>query len=379
MNIKRFIARSTQDALRMVKEEMGTDAVILRTRTIHPEGHGSEGAGETIEVTAAVDYDTPAKTQQREKHTGARALIERYENLEAQVREIRDLLWSIEAGAILQPDTVLDPAFRGTYACFKDFGLKGEIIRSLLKKMMPADSRETEKENQASLKEGLLNILKNIRTGGELVGGAEQSIHAFIGPTGVGKTTTLAKLAARTAIEQGKKVALITIDTFRIAAVNQLETYARIMGVPMEVASTRGELRQAIARHGDCDHLFVDTVGRSPRDTKEIDQLMKMLHVSKQIHSYLVLSATTDLRQLLLAETRFRALPYDSYIFTKLDEVEDSSPMINFLLCQSRPVSYFTTGQQVPEDVEPASKKRLAKVILSGRSGTMSSIGYEVH
>jgi len=379
MNIKRFVARNTQEALRMVKEEMGTEAVILRTRTIHRGGEKSGDGREVIEVTAAVDYDVPSQYRHQKGDPGARALLERYENLEAQIREIRDLLWSIEAGAVLQPETILDSGVRGQYGYLKDFGIKGEIIRSLLRKMVPSDAEKTAAQGQEGLKQSLVNILKNINMGGEVAGGSGQAIHAFIGPTGVGKTTTLAKLAARTAIEQGKKVALITVDTFRIAAVNQLETYARIMGIPMEVASTRMELRKAIARHGDCDHLFVDTVGRSPRDTREIDQLMDLLKISKKIHGYLVLSATTDLHQLLLAETKFRALPYESYIFTKLDEVEDASPMVNFLLCQSRPVAYFTTGQQVPEDVEPASKKRLAKIILSGRSGTTMSTGYGVH
>ena len=363
----------------MVKEELGSEAVILRTRTIHREGGGSEDARESIEVTAAVDYDLAPQVQEKRRDTGARTLIERYDSLEAQIKEIRDLLWSIEAGAVLQPDTVFHPALRGNYAGFKNFGIKGEIIRSLLRKMMPAEPEEAEKENREGLKQSLANILKNIHTGGEVAGESGQSIHAFIGPTGVGKTTTLAKLAARTAVEQGKRVALITVDTFRIAAVSQLETYARIMGVPMEVASNRREFRQAIARHENCDHLFVDTVGRSPRDTREIDDLLDTLSASKKIHGYLVLSATTDLHQLLLAETKFKVLPYESYIFTKLDEVEDASPMVNFLLCQSRPVSYFTTGQQVPEDMEPASKKRLAKIILSGRTGTMGSAGYEVH
>jgi len=122
MNIKRFIARNTQEALRMVKEEMGTEAVILRTRTIRGGEKTAPNGNETIEVTAAVDYDVPSHGRQHEKDTGARALIERYENLEAQIREIRDLLWSIEAGVILQPDTIFDPQARGQYGYLKDLG-----------------------------------------------------------------------------------------------------------------------------------------------------------------------------------------------------------------------------------------------------------------
>ncbi len=369
MNIMRFVAGTTREALRMVKEEMGAEAVILRTRTIPAGSEGGDGK-ETIEVTAAVDYDVPPRKAEQKRDTGARALLERYEDLGAQIKEIRDLLWSIEAGAVLQPDTLFGPAARGQYGYYKEFGIKGDLIRSLLSKMKPGESGRYMPTGPEPLKESLVNVLKNIHTGDVLDKKEGQTIHAFIGPTGVGKTTSLAKLAARTALDQGKKVAFITVDTFRIAAVNQLETYARIMGIPMEVASTRNELRKAIARHPDCDLLFLDTVGRSPKDTSEIHQLMDLLSVSKKIHGYLVLSATTDLHQLFLAEMKFRMLDYESYIFTKLDEVEDASPMVNFLLSQSRPVAYFTTGQQVPEDMEPATKQRLAKMILNGRRAT---------
>ena len=369
MNIMRFVAGTTREALRMVKEEMGAEAVILRTRTI-PAGSKEGDGKETIEVTAAVDYDVTPRYTQQKRDTGARALLERYEDLGAQIKEIRDLLWSIEAGAVLQPDTLFGPGARGHYGCYKELGIKGDLIRSLLGKMKPGESAQYVNKGPETLKESLVNVLKNIHTGDVLDKKEGQAIHAFIGPTGVGKTTSLAKLAARTALQQGKKVALITVDTFRIAAVNQLETYARIMGIPMEVASTRSELRKAIARHHDCDLLFLDTVGRSPKDTGEIHQLMDLLNVSKKIHGYLVLSATTDLHQLFLAEMKFRVLDYESYIFTKLDEVEDASPMVNFLLSQSRPVAYFTTGQQVPEDMEPATKQRLAKMLLNGRHAT---------
>lgn len=379
MNIKRFIAENTQQALRLVKDEMGPDAVILTTRTIHSgEGSGT-GRKEMIEVTAAMDYDTPAAPLRQENHSASRELLDRYRTMEAQINEIRDLLWGIEAGDLLKTDMLSDHEAKAQYACFKGFGLRGEIIRSLMKQIMPAETARSEKQSRDVMKQSLFKVLKKVNMGGQEVERSPHGIHAFIGPTGVGKTTTLAKLAARAAIERGKKVALVTVDTFRIAAVNQLEAYARIMGVPMEVASSREELHHAVEKHSDCDHIFVDTVGRSPRDSKEVNQLLDMLKIPQRIHGYLVLSATTNLHQLLLTETTFRTMSYESYIFTKLDEVEDASPMVNFLLCQSRPVSYFTTGQQVPEDLEPASKKRLARMILTGRSGTLSSLGYEVH
>jgi flagellar biosynthesis protein FlhF len=377
MNIKRFVAKNAQEALRMVKKEMGEDAVILKTRTLDPEPGDSVERGGRIEVTAAIDYDAPSISFQKGDHTGAREMMERYGDMAAQVKEIKALLWSIEAGTVLKSEPFFDHSAREQYACFKGFGLRGHIIRSLMEETMAKIDPKDENTGQEPVKQCLVNVLKKIKTGGPRVPG--QSIQAFIGPTGVGKTTTLAKLAARSAIGQGRSVALITVDTYRIAAVKQLETYARIMGVPMEVASSRGELRKAVEKHCDKDHIFVDTVGRSPRDSREIGQLMEMLKIPQGIHSYLVLSATTDLHQLLLAEKTFNTLLYKSYIFTKLDEVEDASPMVNFLLSQNRPVSYFTMGQRVPEDLEPASKKTLAKMILSGKNVMLDSPGYGVH
>jgi len=379
MNIKRFIARNGQEALRMVKKEMGEDAVILKTRTLDAGTGASVENGGRIEVTAAIDYDAPAVFSQKRGHTGAREMMEKYGDMDSQLREIKALLWSIEAGTVLKSEPFLDHWASEQYACLKGFGLRGHIIRSLMEETMARKKPKAEKAGQEPVKQCLVKVLKKIKTSGPGAGDSCQSIQAFIGPTGVGKTTTLAKLAARSAVEQGRSVALITLDTFRIAAVSQLETYARIMGVPMEVASSRRELRRAVEKHSDKDHIFVDTVGRSPRDSREIGELMEMLKIPQEIHNYLVLSATTDLHQLLLAEKTFNALLYGSYIFTKLDEVEDASPMVNFLLCQNRPVSYFTMGQKVPEDLEPASRKTLAKMILSGKNVMLDSIPYGVH
>jgi flagellar biosynthesis protein FlhF len=196
----------------------------------------------------------------------------------------------------------------------------------------------------------------------------EKRIYSFIGPTGVGKTTTLAKLAALSSIEQGEKTAMITLDTFRIAATAQLQTYARIMDIPLEVAANRDDLQKAVEKHVDCDRIFIDTAGRSPNNVKDIADLKNMLSICADIHPYLVLSANTQYQSLLNAEKQFGTLSYKSYIFTKLDETEDASTIINFLISRRKPVSFFTAGQQVPEDIELASKKRLATLLLAGMS-----------
>ena len=155
------------------------------------------------------------------------------------------------------------------------------------------------------------------------------------------------------------------MDTFRIAAVAQLETYARIMALPIEVVHTKDDVIQGIHKHRDCDLILIDTTGRSPNNRKEIAEMGAFLDIGKRIHHYLVLPATARYGYLNEAKNQFGVLPIGSYIFTKLDEVEDTSDMINFLLTKQQPLAYVTTGQQVPEDIALPTKKTLASMVLN--------------
>jgi len=248
---------------------------------------------------------------------------------------------------------------------FKTFGLRSEVIGDL----MDAGHENPKKASSHLLKESLLKVLSKINVNEKKRDTKGRKIYSFIGPTGVGKTTTLAKLAAINAMQQGKKAALITLDTFRVAAVAQLQTYARIMDIPMDVATSSSDLQKAIQKHSNCDRIFIDTAGRSPNMDQDITELSDLLNVQEEIHSYLVLSATTRYKNLITAAKRFSALSYQSYTFTKLDETPDTSTMINFLISRQKPVAYFATGQHVPEDIETASRKKVASLLLSGMQG----------
>jgi flagellar biosynthesis protein FlhF len=376
MNIKKFIARNNGEAIRMVKREMGPDAVILSTRTVNRTSGGGDSL-ERLEVTAAVDYDP----EELRANTDPMDLIRgegRLERLESELKEIRGFLCAGAAASLLNPEVYFNPPLMERFTHFKDFGLNPDVIRELMGEKDPVIA-DTETSGRRGLRECLVRLLRRVHVDEETDPSKGKRICSFIGPTGVGKTTTLAKLAAFHAVELKRKIALVTVDTFRIAAVAQLETYARIMSIPLEVATCREELRAAIAKHEDCDRILIDTAGRSPNNEKEIGEMREIFEIGERIHHYLVLSATTQFPSLLNAERRFGILPFESYIFTKLDEVDDASSMVNFLITRSKPVSYFTTGQQVPEDVEPASKRKVAEMILSRkRTAAGSSMG-EVH
>jgi flagellar biosynthesis protein FlhF len=201
--------------------------------------------------------------------------------------------------------------------------------------------------------------------------GQGQQRLALVGPTGVGKTTTLAKIAAAYLSRHSSSIALITIDTYRIAAVEQLKVYGEIMGLPVEVVITPEQLEQAIAGHRDKELILIDTAGRSPRDSFCIEELASFMSPELQIDKHLVLSATTRENELLETIDRFRPLGIGNTIFTKTDECSSLGILLNIQIQNPSPLSYVTNGQRVPEDLLEISPKIVAELIMSQHEGSM--------
>ncbi|MFA6043465.1 MAG: flagellar biosynthesis protein FlhF [Phycisphaerales bacterium] len=189
---------------------------------------------------------------------------------------------------------------------------------------------------------------------------------AFVGPTGVGKTTTVAKLAAAYKLRHGVRVGLITSDTYRIGAVDQLRTYAQIIGVPLMVALSARETEQACQRLSDCDVILMDTAGRSPRDASKLDELATFVQAASPDETHLVLSAAADQQVMTKAAEKFAALSPDRLIISKLDEALDFGRLANVVHAARLPLSYVTTGQEVPDHIELANADRFARLILGG-------------
>ncbi len=241
-------------------------------------------------------------------------------------------------------------------------GISTDLIRKILDTLsaLPVESgnqtiksRLAETLNRLIKFAGTLKLKKN-----------SPRIIALVGPTGVGKTTTTAKLAAMYALNRGNKVALITMDIFRVGAVEQLKTYSRIMGIPLEVASTPKELEKAVDKHSSCDLIFIDTAGRSHKDKEKLDEMKNFLENKIPIEVYLCLSATTKDRELEEILKRFSIFQVSKVVFTKIDESESFGNMVNLLMKDNLQIAYFTTGQRVPEDIEVATSSKLASMIL---------------
>ncbi len=189
---------------------------------------------------------------------------------------------------------------------------------------------------------------------------------ALIGPTGVGKTTTVAKLAATYKLRYGVSVGLVTIDTYRIAAVEQLRTYASIIGLPIQVVNTPDEMRRAIDELRECDAVFIDTAGRSQNDAGRLGELDAFIKAAEPDETHLVLSSTASVNTLTRIAERFMPLGPDRCMLTKLDEAVTFGVIVGLCRRVGLPLSFVTTGQEVPDHIEPARPDRLARLVLDG-------------
>jgi flagellar biosynthesis protein FlhF len=192
----------------------------------------------------------------------------------------------------------------------------------------------------------------------------ERRLVALVGPTGVGKTTTIAKLAANFRLREKRRVGLITVDTYRIAAVEQLRTYADIIDLPMEVVATPRDMRQAVARMADLDLILMDTAGRSPRDEVKIQELRSLLCEAQPDEVHLVLSSVAGAESLTKTAERFAAVGTTAMLLTKLDEAPSLGNLLPLVASCRLPLSYVTNGQNVPDDIAAADSGRLARCVL---------------
>jgi len=337
MQIKRFEAGDMQEALRQVKEAMGSEAIILSTKTITlPSPVSGMGKRKGVEVVAAIDRaQEPFSGQPAIEVPAGPAAKEPYRKEET-------------------------PSLQRLMST----GLTPEFIHGLIREI-PALGRDA---GGSSVSEAMRNylqwkLMQAVDVTGPVTDGMK--IWVFIGPTGVGKTTTLAKLAAQFHVKAQKKITLVSLDTYRIGAVDQLKTYAGILNLPLEVAFRPDDLKRIIENNMHQDVLLIDTVGRSPNDSKHLEEMKDFLSVHPRVENHLLLSATTKDRDLSQIVERFSCVPIKSYIFTKLDETDEYAPLLNQLLRDRKPLSYLTNGQNVPEDIELATKLRVADLFLN--------------
>lgn len=387
MQIKRYEAVDMQEALKLVKGDLGPDAVILSTKQVKKD-NGVFGifSRQVVEVVAARDY---AEKQQGKAPSGkpAAGFIESDEFLKEEIKKIRDdmrgtpvelkdmkaelgllkgyiqeLLREGEQEQLRSLADNLVMFFRRLVSEGMDRRIAYRLVQILNNRLSEDQKNDTDEINRY----GLELLQKQVRTTGPLCNRKDgRKIAVFIGPTGVGKTTSIAKIAAKYTLIDKKKVALITFDTYRVGAVEQLKIYAKIIGIPVDIVLSPSELCGVIERKKDAELILIDTAGRSHKDIAYINELRELTGQPAEIACHLALSATSSNVVLSDIIGRFRDIKIDGLLFTKLDEADNFGAVFSTMINAQRPLSYFTTGQRVPEDIELASSERLGRLILN--------------
>jgi len=369
MRSKTYRAKTMKEALTRVRRDLGGDAVILSAREVRRRRLLGLAPRSLVEVIAT---DTMPRELEVKSQPGPTPEIATALSATVQAR-VGEQLGRLHAmvetlsrqGHIdhLLPDlpSALVPTYSQLIEADVPEVLTRRIVRHIAETVEP-DQFDRPDSIRAALCDAVelcIPIAPPIRA----VAGTRRVV-ALVGPTGVGKTTTVAKLAANFKLAHGMRVGLVTVDTYRIAAVEQLKTYAEIIDLPLAVVNDPAEMPRALDELGAVDLVFIDTAGRSPRDEVKIRELAEFLLQARPDEVHLVLSAVAGQRSLRSAVERFAVVQVDRLIFTKLDEADSLGGVLAVLGLSSRPLSYLTTGQAVPDDIEPGDRKRLARLIL---------------
>ena len=407
-----FEAQDDAEAIHVARERLGRDAVILSSRLVKRGGFLGMFRRKALWVTAGLLEEDPEEIakENRERLFAFQQLLDvkravTGQQIPAPSRETP----GASSVAVMEPpqapggSSVLEKAQAaasyGATASVPDPRMQAQVdeIREALSRVLqrieqpgappaavssgdPDLQRLLHSEVDPEVASRLLEAFRR-EPGGELLSWlagriptlAEDPWNAlgghrvmFVGPTGVGKTTSIAKIAAIHSLWEGRRVVLVTADTYRIAAVEQLRTYAKILGIPLEVAFDPRELEGILAKHRSADLVLLDTAGRSHKDAKRMDELRGLYESFAPDAVHLVLASNLKYRDMLDVIDRMGVVPLRSLLFTKMDETSTFGPLLNVVEDFDLPLSFFTVGQNVPNDIEVARGDRLAGLVVGG-------------
>lgn len=378
MIIKKYTVNNMNEALTRIRYDLGKDAIIVSQRKIKKGGFLGLFSKKMIEVTAAIDNNKSNSKESMEEgieavkrlmknkvnehknkyneDTEASKLIKAQnspskdnEELVKEVQEMRNMLKDMmnSSSAVNTPKSKLHMKLESS-------DVDSKIISEIVKMVNEISDDRTEEEKLKEIVNNMVKVSQN----------KEENVIVLVGPTGVGKTTTIAKLAGRLSLIENKKVGLITIDTYRIGAVEQLKTYADIMNIPFNVVFTIKDMQSALESMSDCDVILVDTTGRSSKNTMQISELRAFIDKVKTENIHLVISCTTKNKDIDVIVNGYKPLNYNNVIITKLDETSTYGSILNIVKSAKKPISFITTGQNVPDDIKLLTAEEITKLIL---------------
>ena len=412
MIIKKFNAQTEKEAILMAKEELGPEAIVMNVKTIKPRGIFSIFKRSKVELTAAIDdnivekkvdfsklankeesrssdfvkgfaksndYSEDAQNAIEEKINNIARLLEQQmtsakeevasksvNTMSAQILNNLEIEDKTEPEATEETKNIDNKVVELIKEQLIDNEVLEKYVDSIINEFasesgnVPIDNILSKVYQKIVLKLGEIKPL----SGGE----SKPKIVFFVGNTGVGKTTTMAKLASKFMLDEKKSIAMVSVDTYRIAAIEQIKTYANILNAPMEVVYTPDEMKNAVERHKNCDFIFVDTAGRSHRNDEQKKDLQEIIasvaDYEKEV--YLVVSATVKYNDLKSISKTYEDMFSYKLIFTKLDETRGWGNILNLKLDTGKDLSYVTWGQNVPDDIGAVNPQIIAKKLLGG-------------
>jgi len=407
--IKKYQARTETEAIMLANEELGKDAIVMNIKTISPKGIYKLFRKPLVEVTAAVDENISYKSDKTKTlsqiQTQSQAFWAKYDEADedatredsqeqnnqekispsagpSAIEQKLNSLQSLIEKQMTDKEKDDDKAMEGAES---DRSKNLVYIQLIYNQLVNSDVDE--KYANALLAEIDFNLNKELSMDNILASvyqkiilklgqpklittdGVKPRFIFFIGPTGVGKTTTIAKIASKFKVNEKSNIAFLAADTYRIAAVEQLRTYANILGVPMKVIYSGEEMKQAAADFASYDLVFVDTAGRSHRNKEQRDDIEALINAIPEENRevYLVLSATTKYQDLVKITEVYKDIANYSLIFTKLDETTTIGNIFNIRMLTQAPLSYATFGQNVPDDISKIDAQGIAKQLLRGQ------------
>lgn len=382
MKMKKYNAPSIAEAMKLIRADLGEDAVILNSKVVTKKKFFGLVKQKSFEVVAGIDRvekkppvtplpdfsvpapsytETAAASSTTEQEKGD---IQINEELKKEIADLKSIMQSLQRHSIQSqyPDELLP---------FIDFLKQQELSKELITAISDELFQHFKNKNQEisfnemrTVAESYLRAqLMDVEIGGLTY---EKKYINILGPTGVGKTTTIAKMAARSVLEKKKKIGFITTDTYRIAAIEQLKTYAGLLQAPIEIAYNVEDYKNALEKLDHLDLIFIDTAGRNYKEAKYVDDLQQLIDFSEQAESFLVLSLTAKERDLESIITQFEGMPIKKFIFTKLDETNSIGTIFNLMIKYKKGLAYYTDGQEVPEDIEQPDLDKLFELFFQG-------------
>ncbi|MGM9951082.1 MAG: flagellar biosynthesis protein FlhF [Lysinibacillus sp.] len=381
MKMKKYNAPSIAEAMKLIRADLGDDAVILNSKVVTTKKFFGLVKQKSFEVVAGVDrvekktalpplpdfpapLSVPASSEVAVATGQMKVETTMNEELKKEIADLKSIMQSLQRHSIQAqyPDELLP---------FIDFLKRQELSEELITTIgdelfqhFKNNEQEISFDDMRKVTENYLRgQLKDIEIGGLTY---DKKYINILGPTGVGKTTTIAKMAARSVLEKKKKIGFITTDTYRIAAIEQLKTYAGLLQAPLEIVYNAEDYKQALEKLDHLDLIFIDTAGRNYKEAKYVEDLQRLIEFTDLAESFLVLSLTAKERDLETVVEQFEGIPIKKFIFTKLDETNSIGTMFNLMIKYKKGLAYYTNGQEVPEDIEQPDLDKLIELFFQG-------------